>query len=71
MLLNLVPGFVALQLLDPIASHGLANPQLYRIDPFRLIGAPETSILAEITGFKCNSSGSYGLPLLSFLSLET
>ena len=67
--LNLIPGFMALQLLALIASHGMANPQLYRIYPFELVGVHKTSILAEITKFKCNSSGNYGLRILSFRSL--
>lgn len=68
-LLNLIPGFVALQLPVLIASYGMANPQLYRIYPFELINVHETNILAEITRLKCNPSGNYGLHILSLLSL--
>lgn len=69
MLLNLIPGFVTLQLPALIASYGMANLQLYRIYAFELISVQETSILAEVTRFKCNSSGNYGLRMLSLLSL--
>lgn len=69
MLLNLIPGFVALQLPALVASHGMANPQLYIIYPFELISVHETNILAEVTRFKYNSSGNYGLHILSLLSL--
>lgn len=68
MLLNLIPGFVALQLPALVVSHGMANPQLYIIYPLELISVHETNILAEGTRFKCNSSGNYGLHILSLLS---
>lgn len=67
MLLNLIPGFVALQLPALIASHGMADPQLYRINLFELISVHKTNILAEITRFKCNPNGNYVLRILLLL----
>lgn len=61
---------MALQLPALIASHGLANSQLYRIDPFELVGVHETGGLAEITTCKCNSSGIDWLCILSLVSLR-
>lgn len=60
MLLQLISGFVALQLPAVIVSCGMANPQLHRN---WLISIHETNIFPEIIRFKCNSSGNYRLYL--------